>query len=96
MARRRLAAGLASESQSGSVPYGRCEALPSGKTFPAACCRDLQYVLDSGFHRSDEVWTFYGFIKINEAGQASPPWVTTGNTVEPIDLMRLFVEKSTS
>ena len=33
-----LATGLASELRNGKLPYGRCEALPSGRTFPAACC----------------------------------------------------------
>ncbi len=36
------AAGLASESTIGQLPYSRCEALPSGRTFPVACCRELQ------------------------------------------------------
>jgi hypothetical protein len=36
-------AGLASESKNGTLPYSRCEALPSGRTFPAACCRELQF-----------------------------------------------------
>jgi hypothetical protein len=37
VARRRLAAGLASESKDCKIPYSRCEALPQGRTFPAAC-----------------------------------------------------------
>jgi len=32
-----LAAGLASESKLDRIPYGRCEALPHGRTFPVAC-----------------------------------------------------------
>jgi hypothetical protein len=38
----RVAAGLASESKNCKIPYSRCEALPSGRTFHAACCRELQ------------------------------------------------------
>jgi hypothetical protein len=34
------AAGLASESENSHLPYGRREALPQGRTFPAACCRE--------------------------------------------------------
>ena len=37
-----LAAGLANESENSKLPYGRCEALPSGRTFAAACCGELQ------------------------------------------------------
>jgi len=37
-----LAAGLASESKNCKIPYSRREALPEGRTFPAACCRELQ------------------------------------------------------
>ena len=36
------AAGLGSESKNGKIPNSRCEALPSGGTFSAACCRELQ------------------------------------------------------
>jgi len=38
------AAGLASESKNCKIPYSRREALPQGRTFPAACCRVLQLV----------------------------------------------------
>ena len=34
-----LAAGLASVYKMSHIPYGRREALASGRTFPAACCR---------------------------------------------------------
>ena len=37
-----LAAGLASESKLDRIPYGRCEALPHGRTFLVACCEVLQ------------------------------------------------------
>ncbi|MDI6687213.1 MAG: ribosome maturation factor RimP [Desulfobacterales bacterium] len=39
-----LAAGLASESENSKLSYGRCEALPSGRTFPAAYYRELQNI----------------------------------------------------
>ena len=38
-----LAAGLASELKTATIPYGRCEALPQGRTFPAACGGELQF-----------------------------------------------------
>jgi len=37
-----LATGLASDSKLDRIPYGRCEALPYGRTFPAACGGELQ------------------------------------------------------
>jgi hypothetical protein len=37
-----LATGLASESKLDRIPYGRCEALPNGRTFPVACGGELQ------------------------------------------------------
>jgi len=41
-----LAAGNASESKFDRIPYGRCEALPYGRTFPAACGGELQIPWD--------------------------------------------------
>jgi hypothetical protein len=36
------AAGPASKSELDRTPYGRCEALPHGRTFLADCCEGLQ------------------------------------------------------
>ena len=54
-----LAAGLASESKNSKLHYGRCEALPSGRTFPATCCRELQKYKNNFLRkRNRNIWLF--------------------------------------
>jgi len=45
--------GMRANQKMTNIPYSRCEALPQGRTLPAACCRELPFV------------TFNEIVKIN-------------------------------